>query len=348
MPKKARRLGILTGGRACPGAVDAVEAACATAWTRGWDVLAFDGGFPGLWRARPRRVPPGTADGAIASPEPSRADPFQYPAEKGRLGAHVDRSAEAVRGFKDAGLAGLIVLGGEGTLVLADRFHRRGIPVVGLPKNLDALQPSCWGLGFDSQIAASAAALEALLRSPETDGRVVIAEVGGRETGWNALYCGLTVRANEILIPEVPYRAEKIAERIRAGERSEEGCRLVVAAQGATPADPEAPAAENGRLERLADELRKRLKRAVEVLSLRALQAGAPALPGDRLLARRLGTAAMRLVDEGRFGNLVLSRPNGIEALPLHQLDGRRKVRGVPLDSEWVRTARDLGIGLGD
>jgi 6-phosphofructokinase 1 len=248
-------------------------------------------------------------------------------------------------------------VGGDGTLALAERFHRKGIPVVGVPKTIDNDLPgTALSFGFDTAVQIATDALDKLQPSAAAHKRVMVVEVMGRNSGWIALHAGVAGGADVILIPEIPFQIETVAETVRGRERTGQAFSIVVVAEGAVPIGGrtrESVPREAGHEVRrggigdaVADDLARILKRETRSLTLGYLQRGGSPTGFDRILATSLGATAMRLVNEGLFGNMVALKPPTLAAVPLHQVVG--KAHRVPLDSDIVRCARDLGTGFGD
>jgi phosphofructokinase-like protein len=359
---KTRTVGILTGGGDCPGTNAVIRAATRSALQFGWDVMGIEDGFDGLLRKKVRRLGRNEVRGILAIGgtilgTTNRVNPFAYPTRKGRALVDTDRSAEVVRHFDALGLAGLIVIGGDGTLAMAERFHRKGVPVVAVPKTIDNdVAGTAATFGFDTALATATDALDKLHPTAAAHKRVMVVELMGRNAGWIALHAGIAGGADVILLPEIPYSLARVGEAIRARDRAGREFSIVVAAEGAmaqsgaaiTKATQEAghEVRLGGIAERLAAELAVHLKKETRSLVLGHLQRGGSPSASDRLLATRYGTAAMRLVNEGLFGNMVALKPPSVVPVPLHQVVG--KIRQVPLDSDVLRSARDLGIGFGD
>jgi ATP-dependent phosphofructokinase / diphosphate-dependent phosphofructokinase len=363
MAKQRRRaVGILIGGGDCPGLNAVIRAATRAAMQFGWEMHGIEDGFDGLLRNKVRRLTANDVRGILALGgtilgSTNRMDPFLYPTRVGRARTPTDRSADVVRSFHSLGLAGLIAVGGDGTLALAERFHRKGIPIVGIPKTIDNDIPgTVASFGFDTAVGTATDALDKLHPTAEAHKRVIVIEVMGRNTGWVALHAGIAGGADVVLIPEIPFRLDSVVESVRARERQGREFSLVVVAEGAAAIvdDSKAHASKevarssrhDGIAARLAEDIGARLKKEAHSLALGHLQRGGSPSTFDRLLATRFGTAAMRLVDEGLFGNMVALKPPTVVAVPLHQVVG--KVRQVPLDSDVIRSARDLGIGFGE
>lgn len=332
--RKSRAVGILVEGDPCPGTDALIAAAAAAAWQFGWEARGIEGGFEGLLRRKPRQLDAGDMERRVLLSGPSRRGSTE----------EIERHADLRRVVHGHGLAGLIAIGGLATMERAERVHRRDVAVVGIPKALENdVSGTALAFGFDTVVAAAVDALERLRDTARPEGRVIIAEVSGRSTGWVALHAGLAAGAAAILIPEIPSGLDRLCEAVRARERFGARPASIVVAEGVAfdGVEPQAGAAE-----RVAAAVGKRLKRETRSIALTTMQLGGPPSAFDRLLAARLGSAAMRLVNEGLFGNMVALKASGIVALPLHQVTGRP--RTVPLDSDLVRSARELGIGFGD
>jgi 6-phosphofructokinase 1 len=269
----------------------------------------------------------------------------------------VDRSDEVVANFKRLGIDALIAIGGDGSMRLAQRFFEKGIPVVGVPKTIDNdLHGTVITFGFDTAVTVATEALDRLHSTAEAHERVFVVEVMGRYAGWIALNSGVASTADVILIPEIPYDIEVVAQKIM--EREAEGRRfsIVVAAEGAHPkggamvtkAPQEAgrEAQLGGIAEQVAHQLQTLTGKESRAVVLGHLQRGGTPTTFDRLTSLRFGAAAVRMVADGHFGVMVALDPPDVRAVPLVEVTGR--TRTVPTDGDTVATARDLGICFGD
>ncbi|HEY8378248.1 MAG TPA: ATP-dependent 6-phosphofructokinase, partial [Nannocystis sp.] len=246
----------------------------------------------------------------------------------------------------------------DGSLRIANEFAKKGLPVVGVPKTIDNdLAATQVTFGFETAVQTATDAIDKLHSTAESHERVMVVEVMGRHTGWIALHSGVSATADVILIPEIPYDLDKVCEKIE--ERYAPGgprFAIVVAAEGAAPlggeqvyVEPAAPgraARLGGIAERLARQIAERTGRETRSLVLGHLQRGGSPTAYDRLIALRFGAAAVRCVAEGRFGTMVALDPPDIRAVPLEE--AVRDIKRVPVDSDTIRTARDLGISFGD
>ena len=210
--------------------------------------------------------------------------------------------------------------------------------------------------GFDTAVSTATEALDKLHSTAESHDRVLVVELMGRYAGWISLYSGLSGSADAILIPEIPFDIDKVCEKIRAREAAGRHFSIVVVAEGARPCDGAIELLERrgvGTVDRLGG-MASKVARAIEhhtgketrTLVLGHLQRGGTPTTYDRLLALRFGAAAVRAIADKAFGTMVGLNGQEITRVPLENVVGRAK--NVPLDCDTIRTARDLGICLGD
>jgi 6-phosphofructokinase 1 len=229
---------------------------------------------------------------------------------------------------------------------------------VGVPKTIDndiVGTTSCFG--FDTAVAFATDAIDRLHTTAEAHRRILVVEVMGRYAGWIALNAGISGGADVILIPEIPFDIESVCAKIREREKRGRHFSMVVVAEGATPKGGhrvlKGAATKGGGMERLggiaqqvAEGISERTGKESRSLILGHLQRGGSPTTFDRLLSLRFGAAAIRCVAAGQFGVMVALQPPTIGAVPLAEALAKPKL--VPLDSDSVLTARDIGICLGD
>jgi ATP-dependent phosphofructokinase / diphosphate-dependent phosphofructokinase len=357
---EARRVGVMTGGGDAPGLNAVIRAVVKGACNQGMECLGLVDSFAGLIEAggtralTPRDVTGILRIGGTILGTSNRTDPFAYPSPDGK----VDRSPRVLEMFRELGLDALIVIGGDGTLAIAHKFFRKGIPLVGVPKTIDNdIVGTTSTFGFDSAVSFATDAIDRLHTTAEAHHRVIVVEVMGRYAGWIALSAGIGGGADVILIPEIPFDMEKTAAKIRERDRWGARFSLVVVAEGAKPlggvVSIKAAAAASGGMERLGGignavglELERLTGKETRVVVLGHLQRGGAPTAADRLLATRFGAKAVELVQNGQFGMMVANRPPDVIPVPFQDVVGRMKL--VPLDSDLVATARSMGIGFGD
>jgi ATP-dependent phosphofructokinase / diphosphate-dependent phosphofructokinase len=351
-----QRIGILTGGGDCPG-LNAVIRAAVRTLIREYqiEVVGIQFGFEGLLT---KAIVPLTLDtvrgvlpkGGTLLRTTNRGNPFEYP---DKMGGCVDRSQEVVDNIRSLGIDGIIAIGGDGTLKIAQRLCEMGIPMVAVPKTIDNdLAATDYTFGFQTAVAVATDAVDRLHTTAESHDRVMILEVMGRNAGWIALHAGVAGGADIILIPEIPYRPRAIVDLIE--ERQEEGRKfdIIVVAEGAmrqggveTYLDP-ATRRLGGVAYQVAADIQNHVELEIRVTVLGHIQRGGSPVAYDRMLASRFGAEAARLVSMQEFGKMVALR--GEDITPVAIKDAVSRPKYVDPDGAIVNAARGLGISFGD
>ncbi len=380
MPKS---IGILTAGGDSPGLNAAIRGVGKAAIGRyDMHVVGFQQGFKGL--AEDRTVPLTrsqlsgilTIGGTILGT--SRDKPHRMQVG----GKTLDMTEVIAETYKRHHLDALVCLGGGGTQRNAYRLLEAGLNVITLPKTIDNdVAETDITFGFDTALGIATDAIDRLHSTAHSHHRIIVVEVMGHNAGWLALGAGVAGGADVILIPEIPYDIEAVAESIRHRSRTGSRFSIVAISEGAMSAtqarelqeaEEELAALKKRKDSDKADEDRKRAKARVaevkdslagntmhlserleemtglesRVTILGHLQRGGTPSAADRLLATRLGTACASLIEQGVSGVMVASRGDGAEPVPLDRVVGRKKL--VPPDHVWVQAARDIGVCLGD
>src|SRR4029079_2437932 len=219
------RVGILTGGGDCPALNAVIRAAVKTSIGYGWEVLGIEEGFDGLVHCRTRSMTAASVSGILhlggtILGTTNAGNPVNYPVRENDALCERDISDTCVNNFREMGLDALIVIGGDGTLRIAQRFFEKGIPLVGIPKTIDNdLNGTVITFGFDTAVNTARDALDKLHTTAESHRRVIVVEVMGRHAGWIAVHSGIAGGADIILIPEIPYDPAKIVQSIMTRER---------------------------------------------------------------------------------------------------------------------------------
>jgi phosphofructokinase-like protein len=357
-------IGLVNGGGDAPGLNAVTRAVVRTTYYRyGGKVFGSFDGFDGLiWPEKGKELTPFDVRGILARGgtilgTSSRGNPFRYKVEQDGKLVERDYSQVAIDNMKKMGIETLVVVGGDGTLTIARELHRRGVPLVGVPKTIDNdLSATDVTFGFDTALHVVTDAVDKLHTTAESHGRVMIVEVMGRDAGWIALEGGAAGGAEIILIPEIPFRVESILARVEARKAAGHRFSVVVVAEGCKvqeddplwlghrdkPQFVEKKSIGNllGALIGLTG------KHEVRVTVLGHLQRGGSPSPFDRLLSTRLGVAAVDLVAQKQFGRMVCLRGNQISSCTLDEAVGRMKT--VPPDSDIVQAARAVGTCFGD
>ena len=369
MSSTIRRIAVCTGGGDAPGLNAVIRSVVVAAINRGWECYGIRDGFNGI--LFPERYPDGgvfrlTKErvrgiahlGGTILGTTNRGNPLHFPVKMPDGSTRdVDRSDEILQYFAMKELDALVSIGGDGSLTIANALHQKGLRVVGVPKTIDNdLDKTFTTFGFDTAVAFATECLDRLHSTAESHQRVMVVEVMGRYAGWIALHTGIAGNAHAVLLPEIPFDIDKVAAKVVARDVDGHPYTIVVVAEGAEPVHGHrevAEAAEIGHAERLGgigervgQAIHARTGKDTRVVVLGHLLRGGSPTSFDRLAAMRFGTAAVRALGEGQSGIMVaLGFPN-VNYVPLEEVAGRMKA--VPLDSDTVQTARDLGIEFGD
>lgn len=355
------RIGILNSGGDCPGLNAVIHGVVGAANKLGWEVIGFRDGFEGL-------LPPGDYQklnpddtvgilklgGTILGTTNKRhfaarigvADPSEA------LESVIEK---ARRTLDQLEIRALIVVGGEGSLSTALHLYNAGFPIIGVPKTIDNdLQATAMTFGFDSAVSCVVDALDRLHTTAVSHKRVMVVEVMGRNAGWIALWGGIAGGAHVILMPEIPFSLEKVAEHIKSREAKGQHSTMIVVAEGAsTPdgrllmkEDNEGETRLGGIGEFVAREIANRTGKETRACTLGHLQRGGEPTSLDRILGARFGVKAVKLAEEGNFGRMVSYQAYHVSSVPIEEAVDH--LRSVDPDGEVVETARAIGICMGD
>lgn len=363
MPKKAvKKIGVLTGGGDCPGLNAVIRAVVKTAVNDyNWKVLGIEDGFDGL--IKPEKTRPLSLEsvrgilprGGTILGTTNRGNPFAYKVVEDGKTRVIDLSPKVLENIKEFGLDALVVIGGDGSMRIAYELLQMGAPIVGVPKTIDNdISGTDITFGFDTALGTATDAIDKLHTTAESHHRVMLVEVMGRNAGWIALESGLAGGADVILIPEIPFKTERVCAQIEARSRTGRKFSIIVVAEGARPegGDVVIQAREESGIVRLggignkvAQEITRMSGHETRVTVLGHVQRGGSPSAFDRILGTRYGAAAVRLVADGCIGQMVALHGARIEAISI--ADSIRALKTVPTDGELVRTARSLGISFG-
>jgi phosphofructokinase-like protein len=361
--RQIQRIAINTGGGDAPGLNAVIRSIVLSAVRRRWDVLGIHKGYEGLLdtskiiqldRDSVRGI---THLGGTILGTTNKGNPFEYPTNlPGGEVVLMDRSDEVVTNFKRLRIDALIAIGGDGSMKIACDFANKGVPIVGVPKTIDNdLSGTVATFGFDTAVTVATEAIDRVHSTAEAHERVMVVEVMGRYAGWIALNSGVAATADVILIPEIPFDIEAVCEKILDREARGRRFSIVVVAEGAKPVDGDMVFKNHefgrevqlgGIAERVASQIAEKTGKETRTVVLGHIQRGGRPTTFDRLLALRFGAAAVRMVEQRTFSHMVALDPPEVLAVPLEVATSRLKT--VPLDSDTVLTARDLGISFGD
>jgi 6-phosphofructokinase 1 len=362
------RIAISTGGGDAPGLNAVIRSTTLAARNRGWEVVGIRDGFNGL--LHPEEYPDGglmvldrqsvrgiAHTGGTILGSTNRGNPTRYPVlQPDGTWVEVDRTSDLIARFAAAGIDALITVGGDGSLTIGNHLHQAGLHVIGVPKTIDNdLDKTTATFGFDTAVDFATECIDRLFTTATSHGRVMVVEVMGRDAGWIALHSGMAGGAHCILIPEIPYRLEPLAETILQRDRNGARFTIVVVAEGARPVGGDVTvvgqavgqAVQLGGIgAKVAAQIGEMTGKETRTVVLGHLLRGGSPTALDRLLGLRFGAAAVRALDEGEDGIMVGLQPPDVVYVPLEE--ATRRLKTVPLSGDTIRTARDLGINFGD
>jgi ATP-dependent phosphofructokinase / diphosphate-dependent phosphofructokinase len=358
------KIAVNTGGGDAPGLNAVIRGIVLAASQKGWEVFGIKYGYRGLLdskqmiRLTPEYVWDITNIGGTILGTAIKDDPFAYPV-RGSDGCFIetDISDSIVSNFRALGFDALIAIGGDGSLRIADKFIKKGIPIIGVPKTIDNdISSTDVTFGFDTAVNTATEAIDKLHTTAKSHDRVMVVEVMGRYVGWIALHSGISGSADVILVPEIPFNIEKVSNKIKQLALIGKDYAIVVVAEGAKPVGgdisvveekkPGVEARLGGIGKKVAEEIRRRTGKETRDIVLGHLQRGGAPTTFDRLLSLRFGAAAVRFVEAGLFGQMAAVRSTEILAVPIEEAIGQMKA--IPVNSDIIQTARSLGICLGE
>ena len=375
----SKHIGILTAGGDSPGLNAAIRGVAKAALNEyGMQVIGFRDGFRGLVENRTVRLESGSLSGILTVGGTILGTSRDKPHKMKVGGKTQDMTDVIVENYHANHLDTLVCLGGGGTQKNALQLKQKGLNVITLPKTIDN---DVFGtevtFGFDTALGIATDAIDRLHSTAHSHHRIIVVEIMGHRAGWLALGAGIAGGADVILLPEIPYSIDSVAEAILHRMKNGKNFSIVAVAEGSMSLEEAAEVrAARQKLQEAVDredkKARKRAKEAIREMEagrgdhtlklahqleertglesrptiLGHLQRGGTPSAADRLLATRLGTACADLINAEVSGVMVAARGEGTEAMPLDEVAGRDKL--VPLDHPWVVSARRVGTNLGD
>ncbi len=360
-----QRISVSTGGGDAPGLNAVLRAVVRSSHSIGWEVVGIRDGFDGilvdegsgLWPLTPAETKGITHLGGTILGTTNRGNPLNFPVQQPD-GSYkeVNRIKELVEKFHEHKIDAHISIGGDGSMAIAHALSQEGFPVIGVPKTIDNdLNGTVVTFGFDTAVSFATECIDRLHSTAASHRRIIVVEVMGRYAGWIALHAGVAGTADVILIPEIPYDIDKVADKLKARAARGSLFSIVVVAEGAKPVGgthsvigKELGQAERlgGIAERVCKQLGAMCQQESRHVVLGHLQRGGTPTSRDRLLSLRFGAAAVRTLESGVHGVMVALDPPEVKYVPLEQAVSRMKT--VPLDCDTMLTARNLGISFGD
>ena len=377
-----KRVAILANGGDVAGFNAVIRAIVKTAENQGIECFGYIEGYKGMLENN--YIPLTTLDRAsgiihkggsiIGSSINTNVFNYKVVDENGNV-EYKDLSQQCIDNAKAAGFDCIFALGGDGTQKSARDFSVRGLNVIGVPKTIDN-DVACTEItfGYNTAISVATDALDRLHTTAETHHRIMVLEVMGRYAGWIALESAISGGADVALIPEIPYNLNRVVDKINGRKNRGKNFSIVVVAEGAKPlggdivaqnVKHDAVGVESVKLggigQRVTEQLAEMTGFETRLTTLGYTQRGGSPTAYDRVLSTKYGAKAMQLAMDGIFNVLVVMKDGKIDCVPLEDVVGENKeigavsgnteksnIRRVTLDHELVKTARSIGISLGD
>ncbi len=379
-----KKVGILANGGDVSGFNAVIRAIVKTAENHGVECYGIVDGYNGLLKKDFEKLST-AADGEAVGILPkggsiigssTNANIFNYKIvnEDGSV-EYKDLSDQAIANIKEFGFDCIFTLGGDGTQKSARDFSTKGVNIIGVPKTIDN-DVACTEItfGYNTAVSVAMEALDRLHTTGETHHRIMVLEVMGRYAGWIALESAIAGGADVALIPEIPYDINKVATKIENRKKRGKNFSIVVVAEGAKPKDGEmviqnirdnGAGVDNTKLGGVGQVVAKQLEKLTGLearnTTLGYMQRGGTPTAFDRVLSTKYGSKAMELALEGKFGTLVVIKNGKLDAVSLEDVVGNNtkigavsgntkesNLRKVTMDHDLVKTARNVGINLGD
>lgn len=378
-----KRVAILANGGDVSGFNAVIRAIIKTAENNNIECLGFIDGYRGLLQNN--YVVLGTSSsgnavgilpkGGSIIGSSTNANVFNYPVEENGQRVYKDLSDVCVENIKKDEIDCLFTLGGDGTQKSARDLSLKGIHVIGVPKTIDN-DVACTEItfGYNTAVSVAAEAIDRLHSTGETHHRIMVLEVMGRYAGWIALESAIAGGADVALIPEIPYDIEKAAEKIINRKNRGKSFSIVVVAEGARPKNGDlvikgtrdnGEGVDNTKLGGIGEQVAKQLEQLTGLEArctvLGYMQRGGTPTSFDRVLSTKYGAKAMELALEGKYNVLTVIKNGRLNSVPLEEVVGKNtkigavsgntpesNLRKVTMDDDLVKTARNIGINLGD
>jgi 6-phosphofructokinase 1 len=368
-----KKIAILTGGGDAPGlnaVIYTMVRACHSLMD--CEVIGYKFGYRGLYNNDFMPLTRDTTTGILHKGgsllyNSNKDNLFNYTVEENGVKVKRDVSDVAVENMKREGVDVLVVLGGDGTLTSARDFSRKGVNVVGVPKTIDNdLGATEATFGFDTAVNIVTDNLGRLHTTAESHHRGPVGEVMGRSAGWICLHAGIAGSADVILIPEIPYTLDRVADKIKERDAAGRPFTIVAVTEGAVEKDGTASIGKivddspdsvrfGGVAAKIAAQLEPLVRHEVRHCVLGHIQRGGDTSPADRILSARYGYRAAEMIRDGIFGEMVCLQKGAMTSIPLTVVVGGGEMgetsaggaHTVDPDGELVRVANSMGIAFG-
>ena len=378
-----KKVAILANGGDVSGFNAVIRAIIKTAENRNIECYGFIDGYRGLLKNDIIKLGTSSSGNAVGIlpkggsiiGSSTNANVFNYPVEENGEIVYRDLSDKCIENIKKNEIDCLFTLGGDGTQKSARDLSLKGINVIGVPKTIDN-DVACTEItfGYNTAVSVAAEAIDRLHSTGETHHRIMVLEVMGRYAGWIALESAIAGGADVALIPEIPFDINSAARKVINRKNRGKSFSVVVVAEGAKPKDGEmeiknirhnGKGVDNTKLGGIGEKVAKQLEKLTGLEArctvLGYMQRGGTPTAFDRVLSTKYGYKAMDLALEGKFNVLTVIKDGKLDSVPLEDVVGNNKVVGavsgntpesnlrkVTMDDELVKTARAIGINLGD
>jgi 6-phosphofructokinase 1 len=361
--QRIKKVAVLTGGGDCPGLNAVIRAVAKTAINRyKLEIWGVEDGYEGLIEDRIRPLSYDQVSGILTTGgtilgSSNKANPFSYPIQAGKRVVNRDVSDACIANLRKRGIEALICIGGDGTMCSAAAFAKKGLTVMGVPKTIDNdIFGTDITFGFNTAVTTATEAIDKIHTTASSHHRVMIVEVMGRYAGWIALHAGVAGGSDVILIPEIPYSLDSIADYVLA--RSKKGRRfsIITVAEGAKPKggkhivfktvkDSPDPIRLGGIGGVLAEQLGILTGLSCRSVNLGHIQRGGSPTPIDRVLGTHFGHHALELLMQGQINRLVVWKDGKLGDVSLSRIAG--KIKTVKKNDPLITAAKAVGTSFG-
>ncbi|MBR1884271.1 MAG: ATP-dependent 6-phosphofructokinase [Clostridia bacterium] len=357
-----KKIAIMTAGGDCAGLNSVIKTVVLSAEKNGITVVGVLDGYKGFIEKKytvltGKMVENIDSIGGTILGSSNKECPFHYPSKEDK-NVYIDRTDEGIEGLRALGVDSMIVIGGDGTLDSARVIHEHGLNCIGIPKTIDNdMSASDPTIGFDTAVEAATECIERVRTTAYSHRRVMVVETMGRTSGYLTLYAGFASSADVILLPEIEYNLDIVANKVKSVMESEKRCCIVVVSEAAKEKgkaevikkiveDSFEQKRYGGVSERLAESLEKMTGYEARNVVLGHIQRGGAPSVSDSILASRLGGFAMSLLLKNEFGKIVGIKNGNLEKMDFPK-DRVPRLLNVK-ENDIIVTARNMGVCFGD
>jgi 6-phosphofructokinase 1 len=363
MAKRFRTIAVMTGGGDCPGLNAVIRAVTKTAINKyDMDVFGVEDGYRGLIEDRIHPLSVNNVSGILTVGGTilgscNSSNPFSFPVQSGMRMVNKDVSGQCMKNLKKRGIEALICIGGDGTMCSAAAFAQKGLVVMGVPKTIDNdIYGTDLTFGFNTAVTTATEAIDKIHTTASSHHRIMIVEVMGRYAGWIALHAGVAGGSDVILIPEIPYQLDVIADYVKARSKKGKRFSIITVAEGAkakgggavvfkTEKDSPDPIRLGGVSFVIAEQLGQMTGLSCRAVNLGHIQRGGSPTPIDRVLGTNFGYHALELLMKGRINRLVVWKNGKLGDVPLIRIAG--KIKTVKANDPLILAAKAVGTSFG-